>query len=532
MMPELSFVSRLVKAYFLNCPDFNNVQHRVSFGTSGHRGSSLKNSFNECHVLAIAQAVADYRQLQNYSGPLHLGRDTHALSEQAWNSVLTVLIANDVDVYIDAGPLAITATPVISHAILTHNAANPDQLSDGLVITPSHNPPEDGGIKYNPAHGGPAGADVTDWIQAKANEYLEVGLDGVKRVALEAAVASAEKFDYTGQYLGDLSQVIDLDSIRNAGIKLGVDPLGGAGLPIWQELTSKTGIEIEVVNNSIDPSFSFMPPDHDGKIRMDCSSPFAMENLLAIRKRFQLAFGNDPDADRHGIVDCRGLMSPNHFLAVCIDYLLSYRTHWASDLKVGKTLVSSSMIDRVVAGHKRDLYETPVGLKWFVDGLQGGWLAFAGEESAGATLLTRDGYPWSTDKDGIVLCLLAAEIMAVTGKSPSEYYEELTRKYGNPVYRRVDAPLSPEQKVAFKNLTANDIHSEQLAGDRINQVCVKASGNQVAIGGIKVTTENGWFAARPSGTEPLYKIYAESFKGEQHLNELIDEAKALLSQVL
>lgn len=525
-------LSDLIKAYFQLTPDATNPQQQVSFGTSGHRGSSLNTSFNEHHVLAVAQAVADYRVEEGYTGPLHLGRDTHALSEEAWNSALSVLVANEIDVRIDAGDLGITATPVISHAILAHNTANPSELSDGLVITPSHNPPEDGGIKYNPAHGGPAGADATDWIQAQANRYLAAGLEGVKRVALEAAMQSAERFDYTGQYLSDLSQVIDLDAIRNANLALGVDPLGGAGLPIWQALTEQTGIEIEVVNDTIDSSFAFMPPDHDGKIRMDCSSPFAMENLLAVKDRFDLAFGNDPDADRHGIVDQNGLMSPNHFLAVCIDYLLTHRPQWSADLKMGKTLVSSSMIDRVVAGHQRDLYETPVGLKWFVDGLQQGWLAFGGEESAGATLLTRDGQPWSTDKDGIALCLLAAEIMAVTGQSPSEYYRKLTEQYGNPAYRRVDTPLTPAQKAGFKNLTADSITSKQLAGEAIEQVYVNAPGNQAAIGGIKVVTVNGWFAARPSGTEPLYKIYAESFKGEQHLNELVDEARALLERVL
>ncbi len=525
-------LTALLQDYFERIPDAGNPQQQVCFGTSGHRGSSLKTSFNEYHVLAIAQAVSDYRALQGYTGPLHLGRDTHALSEVAWNSALSVLVANGLDVRIDAGALAVTATPVVSHAILVHNRNAPDQLSDGLVITPSHNPPEDGGIKYNPAHGGPAGADATDWIQDRANGYLAAGLEGVKRVSLGAALESAEPFDYTDQYLADLEQVVDLAEIRAAGLKLGVDPLGGAGLPIWQALTEKTGIPVEVVNDTLDGSFAFMPPDHDGKIRMDCSSPFAMENLLAIKERFDLAFGNDPDADRHGIVDQQGLMSPNHFLAVCIDYLLTHRPQWSLSLKIGKTLVSSSMIDRVVASHKRELYETPVGLKWFVDGLQQGWLAFGGEESAGATLLTQSGEPWSTDKDGIALCLLAAEIMAVTGKSPSEYYQSLTERHGNPVYRRVDTPLTPEQKAGFKHLNAQSVQSTQLAGEAIQSVMVNAPGNQAAIGGIKVVTENGWFAARPSGTEPLCKVYAESFKGEQHLNSLIAEANQLLEQVL
>lgn len=530
-------LAKLIRAYFQLTPDTVNPQQQVSFGTSGHRGSSLTTSFNEHHVLAIAQAVADYRKQQGYTGPLHLGRDTHALSEEAWNSTLSVLIANDIDVRIDTGELGITATPVISHAILVHNRAEhnkayPSSLSDGLIMTPSHNPPEYGGIKYNPSHGGSAGAMATDWIQAQANAYLATDLEGVKRVTLETAKSSAEAFDFTGQYLADLQQVVDLDVIRNAKLTLGVDPLGGAGLPVWQALTEKTGISIEVLNTTIDTSFAFIPPDHDGKIRMDCSSPFTMKGLISVKDRFQLAFGNDPDADRHGIVDKNGLMNPNHFLAVCIDYLLTHRPQWSSGLKIGKTLVSSSMIDRVVAGHQRELHETPVGLKWFVDGLQEGWLAFGGEESAGATLLTRDGKPWSTDKDGIVLCLLAAEIMAVTGKSPSEYYQALTAQYGNPTYRRVDTPLTAAQKAEFKKLTADSITSKQLAGEAIEQVYVNAPGNQAAIGGIKVVTENGWFAARPSGTEPLYKIYAESFKGEQHLNELVDEARVLLERVL
>jgi len=522
----------LLSAYHAVKPDPADPQQQVSFGTSGHRGSSLSASFNEHHVLAIAQAVADYRSAQGYKGPLYLGRDTHALSKPAWASVLQVLTANDIQVMVDNGALGITATPVISHGILVHNRKHPDQLSDGLVITPSHNPPEDGGIKYNPCHGGPAGGEATDWIQQRANHYLTEGLDGVKQVSLETAIGLANPFDYTAQYLGDLGQVIDLDAIGKANLKLGVDPLGGAGLPLWLALEDQTGITVEVVNHLIDSGFSFMPADHDGKIRMDCSSPFAMANLLKVKDRFDLAFGNDPDADRHGIVDSQGLMAPNHFLAVCIDYLLTHRPDWSKDLKIGKTLVSSSLIDRVVAGHNRELYETPVGLKWFVDGFQEGWLAFGGEESAGATLLTRDGRPWSTDKDGIALCLLAAEIMAVTGKSPSEYYQSLTEHYGRPVYRRVDTPLTLEQKAGFKNLNEQSIQSTQLAGELIQQVMVNAPGNQAAIGGIKVITENGWFAARPSGTEPLYKIYAESFKGEAHLNALIAEARALLDRAL
>lgn len=525
-------LTALLQAYFEKIPDAADPRQQVSFGTSGHRGASLDTSFNEYHVLAITQAVADYRKQQNYCGPLYLGRDTHGLSEPAWNTALTVLVGNNVDVRIDAGPWGITATPVISHAIIAHNDAHPEQLSDGLVITPSHNPPEDGGIKYNPAHGGPAGTDVTDWIEGRANDYLTKGLAGVKRVALDVALDKAARFDYTRQYLADLHQVVDLNVIRKAGLTLGVDPLGGAGLPVWQALSEQLGIKVDVVNTSLDPSFDFISPDHDGKIRMDCSSPFVIESLLAVKGRYQLAFANDPDADRHGIVDHRGLVSPNHFLSVCIDYLLTHRPDWAPTLMIGKTLVSSAMIDRVVAGHGRQLYETPVGLKWFVEGQQQGWLGFAGEESAGATLLTQAGKPWSTDKDGIALCLLAAEIMAVTGASPSDYYQQLTKTYGNPVYRRVDTPMTLQQKGAFKMLTASSIGVEHLAGEEITHVYVKAPGNQARFGGIKVVTENGWFAARPSGTEPLYKIYAESFKGEQHLNELVDEARAVLERAM
>lgn len=524
--------TKILNAYFQRTPDTTNPQQRVQFGTSGHRGSSLRSTFNEHHVLAITQAVVDFRKQQGYTGPLHIGRDTHALSEPAWRSALTVLIANGVHVRIEAGVMGITATPLISHAILLHNNANPKLLSDGLIITPSHNPPEDGGIKYNPANGGSASTDVTNWIQTKANEYLSDRLAGIKLVSLDKAISQAETFSYASQYLRHLFQVVDIDAIRKANLSLGVDPLGGAGLPIWQALSKETGILIDVVNDKIDPNFKFIPSDHDGKIRMDCSSPFVMENLLAVKNRFQLAFANDPDADRHSIIDHRGLVSPNHFLAVCIDYLLSHRSRWLPSLKIGKTLVSSSIIDRVVAGHKRDLYETPVGFKWFVEGLYKGSLAFGGEESAGATFLTLDGKPWTTDKDGIVLCLLAAEIMAVTGQSPSEYYQTLTEKYGNPVYRRVDRPLSSKQKVNFLKLTAESINTKLLAGESIKKIYTKALGNKVLIGGIKVVTENGWFAARPSGTEPLYKLYAESFKSEQHLNLLVHEAQLILEQTL
>lgn len=522
----------LLQAYFQKLPSAEIPSQCISFGTSGHRGSALQTSFNEYHVLAIAQAVADYRKQQGYTGPLYLGRDTHALSHVAWQSALSVLVANSIDVLIDADPLGITATPVISHAILSHNAAHPENLSDGLIITPSHNPPEDGGIKYNPAHGGAAGSEVTGWIEGRANNYLASGLVGVKRVAIEAGVQSAQEYDYTTQYLTDLEQVINLDEIRRSGLRIAVDPLGGAGLPIWQRLQEITGVSVSIVNDRIDADFSFIPPDHDGKIRMDCSSPFVMENLISHKASFDLAFANDPDADRHGIVDQNGLMAPNHFLAVCVDYLLRHRPQWPANLKIGKTLVSSSLIDRVVLSHQRELYETPVGLKWFVDGFHQGWLAFGGEESAGATLLTRDGKPWSTDKDGIALCLLAAEIMAVTGKSPSEYYKSLSDRLGRPAYRRVDAPLNTGQKVGFKKISAEGISVKHLAGEAVINVLTLAPGNQKPFGGVKVITQSGWVAVRPSGTEPLYKIYAESFKGELHLNELINDTKGLLSKLL
>lgn len=526
----------VTKAFYDETPSANEAKERVAFGTSGHRGRSIERTFNQSHIFAITQAVVDYRRQAGYQGPLFLGFDTHALSRPAWECALQVLAANDVPVFVEKGH-GYTATPLVSHAILQHNrrenpAGSGAALADGLIITPSHNPPEDGGIKYNPHHGGPADTDATGWIELRANAYLLRELVDVPTVPVEQAIAYAQAYDFAAHYVAQLADVIDIGAIQQANLTLGVDPMGGTALPVWQALAAHYKLNIEVVNTAIDPAFAFMPPDHDGKVRMDCSSSAAMANLLTIKDRFDIAFGNDPDADRHGIVDANGLMNPNHFLAVCVDYLITHRPEWAATLKVGKTLVSSSMIDRVVASHERELYEVPVGFKWFVDGLHEGWLAFGGEESAGASLLTRDGKAWSTDKDGIVLCLLAAEIMSVTGKTPSEYYRTLTDRFGEPFYKRVDTACSPEEKAAFKNLNAESITEKSLAGDPITAVLVDAPGNGAAIGGIKVTTQNGWFAARPSGTESLYKIYAESFKGEQHLDELIENAKGLLAGVL
>lgn len=526
----------VTKAFYDETPSTNEAKQRVAFGTSGHRGRSIERTFNQSHIFAISQAVVDYRRQAGYQGPLFLGFDTHALSRPAWECALQVLAANNVPVFVEKGH-GYTATPLVSHAILQHNrrenqAGSGAALADGLIITPSHNPPEDGGIKYNPHHGGPADTDATGWIELRANAYLLRELADVPTVPIEQAIAYAQPYDFTAHYVSQLASVIDIGAIQQANLTLGVDPMGGTALPVWQALAAHYKLNIEVMNTTIDPAFAFMPPDHDGKIRMDCSSSAAMANLLTIKDRFDIAFGNDPDADRHGIVDANGLMNPNHFLAVCVDYLITHRPEWAATLKVGKTLVSSSMIDRVVASHERELYEVPVGFKWFVDGLHEGWLAFGGEESAGASLLTRDGKAWSTDKDGIVLCLLAAEIMSVTGKTPSEYYRTLTERFGEPFYKRVDTACSPEEKATFKNLNAESITEKSLAGDPITAVLVAAPGNGAAIGGIKVTTQNGWFAARPSGTESLYKIYAESFKGKQHLEELIENAKTLLAGVL
>lgn len=520
-------LSELLSAYKARTPNADNPAERVTFGTSGHRGSSLSGSFNRDHILAITQAVVEWRSRQGVSGPVYLGMDTHGLSSVAMDTVMEVLAGNNVAMRVDARG-GFTPTPLVSHAILEHNAGGVEEQADGLIITPSHNPPEDGGIKYNGPDGGPAGTDATGWIEARANELLAARLVGVRTSPRRMAAAQAESWDYVQQYVGNLCRVVDMQAIASSGLSLGVDPMGGSALAAWEAIAERWNLNLQIVNRSQDPEFAFMPPDHDGKIRMDCSSTAAMANLLAIRDRFDLAFGNDPDADRHGIVDAGGLMNPNHYLAVCIDYLLSHRPAWSTELKVGKTLVSSSIIDRVVAGRGRALYEVPVGFKWFVEGLHSGELAFGGEESAGASLLTFDGKPWSTDKDGIVLCLLAAELRAKTGKLPSEYYRELTDKYGAPAYRRKDFPATEAQKQALKALRPEDLPFMELAGDPVMDVFTAAPGNGAGIGGIKVITRNGWFAARPSGTENLCKIYGESFQGEDHLEEILWQAETLL----
>ena len=526
----------IIQAFFDQKPNASVAKERVAFGTSGHRGRASERTFNAAHITAITQAVVDYRKAQGYQGPLFLGFDTHTLSRPAWEMALRVLAANNVPVFVETSQ-GYTATPLISRAILQHNSPQHQAIegsgqADGLIITPSHNPPEDGGIKYNPAHGGPADTDATQWIEQRANAYLLGELGDIALASISDALNHAQEYDYTAHYVAQLGRVVDMAAIQHAHLTLGADPMGGTALPVWQAVAEHYGLNLEIVNTTVDESFSFMPPDHDGKIRMDCSSAAAMANLLSIKDRFDIAFGNDPDADRHGIVDINGLMNPNHFLAVCVDYLLSHRPEWKETLKIGKTLVSSSLIDRVVASHGRVLYEVPVGFKWFVEGLHDGWLAFGGEESAGASLLTRDGKVWSTDKDGIALCLLAAEIRAVTGKTPSEYYRTLTERFGEPFYKRVDTACTVEEKAAFKQLSAQSVTDTVLAGDPITAVLVNAPGNGAAIGGLKVTTQNGWFAARPSGTESLYKVYAESFKGPEHLDELIANANALLSKIL
>ena len=525
---------RLQRDYYERKPDVTDRNQLVAFGTSGHRGSALHGTFNETHILAITQAICEYRKGQGIDGPLYMGKDTHAVSEPAQRTALEVLAASGVETIIQEND-AVTPTPVISHAILVYNRGRKEHFADGIVITPSHNPPEDGGFKYNPPNGGPADTDVTGWVQNRANDLLRSGNKDVKRVPFERAIraTSTHQEDFVMPFVRDLNNVVDMDAIRNARLKLGVDPLGGASLPYWDPINSIYGLEVEVVNRKIDPTFSFMTVDHDGKIRMDCSSPYAMARLVGLKDQFQLAFGNDTDADRHGIVSpTAGLMNPNHYLAVAIQYLLTHRPQWRQDVIVGKTLVSSSMIDRVVQKLGRQLREVPVGFKWFVDGLVDGSFCFGGEESAGASFLRLDGTVWTTDKDGPIMDLLAAEITAVTGKDPGEHYRELTAEFGTPYYTRIDAPATPEQKAKLQKLSPDAVKESDLAGQPITAKLTRAPGNQAAIGGLKVVAESGWFAARPSGTESIYKIYAESFKSESHLHAILSEAEEMVNSAL
>lgn len=526
-------VPRLIATYYSEKPDVNVAAERVAFGTSGHRGSAFHRAFNEEHILAITQAICLYRKEQGITGPLYLGIDTHALSEPAFASAMEVLAANEVNVMIDP-ELSYTPTPSISLAILTYNKGRTSGLADGIVITPSHNPPQDGGFKYNPPNGGPADTNVTAWIEKKANDFLGKDLAGVKRVSYRQAMSAAttHKFDYTTLYVSELASVIDLKAIQKSGIKAAVDPLGGAGVHYWERLIETHKLPIEVVNHVVDPTFSFMTVDWDGKIRMDCSSPYAMAGLIEHSKRYDIAFANDTDHDRHGIVTPKGLMNPNHFLTVAIDYLFQNRKEWRKDAAIGKTVVSTSLIDRVANKLGRKLVEVPVGFKWFVDGLIDGSFGFGGEESAGACFLRTDGSVWTTDKDGIILALLAAEITAVTGKDPGKHYEALTAEFGAPHYARIDAPATPDQKAKLKKLSPDDVKAQEFAGEKIIGRFTAAPGNNEPIGGLKVTTENGWFAARPSGTEDVYKIYAESFKSEEHLKEIQLQAQELVTQVL
>jgi phosphoglucomutase len=524
-------VPRLISAYFANTPDPSVAAQRVAFGTSGHRGTSLDTSFNEAHILATAQAICTLRAELGITGPLYVGIDTHALSEPALVSTLEVLAANGVTTCIDAN-FGYTPTPVISHAIITYNRGRTEGLADGIVVTPSHNPPGDGGYKYNPPHGGPADANLTSRIEQLANQHLIEGCKNVKRVSYAKALAAAttKRVDMIGPYVADLENVIDMKAIASSKIKLGVDPMGGASIGCWAPIVERYGIDLTIVNPEVDPTFRFMTVDHDGKIRMDCSSPYAMASLIRLKDGFDVAFGNDADSDRHGIVTRSvGLMNPNHYLAVAIDYLFRNRQGWKADAAIGKTLVSSSLIDRVAADLGRKLCEVPVGFKWFVDGLIDGSYGFGGEESAGASFLRLDGTTWTTDKDGIILDLLAAEITAKTGKDPGEHYRALIARHGEPVYARIDAPATPAQKAVLKKLAPENITASTLAGDAITQVMTRAPGNNAEIGGLKVATAQGWFAARPSGTENVYKIYAESFRGKEHLGLLQEEARAIVS---
>jgi phosphoglucomutase len=527
-------VPRLVTAYFTEVPDPHSPLERVAFGTSGHRGSSLTRSFNEAHIAAVSQAVCDHRRAQGIEGPLFLGIDTHALSAPAFETALSVLAANGVLVMVDAAG-SYTPTPVISHAILTYNRGRQSGLADGIVVTPSHNPPDDGGFKYNPPHGGPADTNITKDIENRANQYLEQKLAGVKRMGAAAArrAETTRRHDYVSAYVADLDQVVDLAAIRDAKLKLAVDPLGGASLPYFAPLAERYGLDLTIVHDYADPTFSFVPVDHDGKIRMDCSSPYAMSGLVALRDRYDIAFGNDADCDRHGIVTPDGgLLNPNHYLAVAIEYLAKHRPAFPAGAAVGKTLVSSSLIDRVAKGVGRALVEVPVGFKWFVDGLVTGSIFFGGEESAGASFLRRDGRVWTTDKDGFIMDLLAAEIRAVTGKSPFAHYQRLTAEYGAPIYARKDVPATPEQKAKLGKLSPEKIGVAELAGDAVESALTHAPGNGQSIGGVKVSTARGWFAARPSGTENVYKIYAESFVGPEHLAQIQAEAEAIVARAL
>ncbi len=526
----LANVPRLVAAYYTTQPDPENPAQRVSFGTSGHRGTSLSGSFNEAHILAVTQALCEYRQSAGVTGPLFVGMDTHALSEPALMSATEVLAANGVTVMLQEGR-GYTPTPAVSHAILGYNRGRKDGLADGVVITPSHNPPEDGGFKYNPPSGGPADTDVTKQIETRANELLQRGLEDVKRIPFERALKAdtTHMFDFVKPYVDDLGTIIDMDAVANAGLDLGVDPLGGASVGYWEPIAERYGLGLNVVNPSVDPRFAFMSVDKDGKIRMDCSSPYAMAGLIGLKDDFDLAFGNDPDADRHGIVTkSSGLLNPNHYLSVAVNYLFQNRPGWRSDAAVGKTLVSSSMIDRVAARLGRKLEEVPVGFKYFVSGLLDGAYGFGGEESAGASFLRQDGTVWTTDKDGLIMDLLAAEILAKTDRDPGEHYQDLENEFGAPVYARTDAPANAEQKKVLADLSPDQVTADTLAGDAITAKLTRAPANDAPIGGLKVVTESGWFAARPSGTEEIYKIYAESFRGEAHLKEIQNEAQDIV----
>ena len=527
-------VSKLVTAYYELRPDASDSRQRVVFGTSGHRGSAFDVAFNEWHILAITQAICDYRKLQNIDGPLFLGMDTHALSEPAFASALEVLAANNIEVMLSEGT-PYTPTPAVSHAILGYNKGRKTGFADGIVITPSHNPPEDGGFKYDPPHGGPADLEVTSWIESKANAFLQRGIEGVRRTLYRKALdaPTTHKHDFLSAYVNDLDSVVDMTAIRDSKIRLGVDPLGGAGIDYWPRIAEGYGFDLTIVNRSIDPTFRFMTVDWDGRIRMDPSSPYAMQRLIVLKDKFDLAFASDTDHDRHGIVTKgSGLLPPNHYLSACVNYLFANRQNWRPEVAVGKTVVSTSLIDRVSARLGRRLYEVPVGFKWFVEGLLGGWLGFGGEESAGSSFLRRDGTAWTTDKDGIVPCLLAAEITARLGRDPGEVYRGLTRDLGDPVYERIDAPATPEQKAALERLSPADIHVTEVAGEPVEQILNAAPGDGNQIGGIKVMAKDGWFAARPSGTEEIYKIYAESFLGQDHLRRIEEEAQTIVSETL